>query len=153
MECLVQAIKRLEIQAPPQEERNGIQIPGARLAHHRQPTQSELLLIVRQPLRLKLSKIRSRHTERSGIGDAVANLNFESIRATAIVPNCWHHTTIKDVHMHLGKPTGTPEPTHRRLSRHELLPLHGQGLNFLAWRSRCDQNRHVEIAARDSSAT
>ena len=38
MECLVQPIKRLKIQASPQEERNGCQIPGARLAHHRQPT-------------------------------------------------------------------------------------------------------------------
>src|SRR5215471_5551210 len=123
MECLIQAIKRLEIQAPPQEERNGIQTPGARLAHHRQPAQSELLLIVRQPLRLKLSKIRSRLTERRGIGDAVANLNFESIRAAAIVPNCWCHATIKNVHVHLGKPTGTPEPMHHRLSRHELPPL------------------------------
>jgi hypothetical protein len=38
------------------------------------------------------------------------------------------------------------------LSRHELLPLHRQGLNFLAWGRRYDQNRHVEIAARDSPA-
>jgi hypothetical protein len=41
---------------------------------------------------------------------------------------------------------------HHRLSRHELLPLHRQGLNFVAWGRRCDQHCHVEIAARDSPA-
>src|SRR6187399_689627 len=96
--------------------------------------------------------MRSHLTKRRGTGDAVANLNFETVWAAAVVPNGWQHATIKDVQMHLGKPTGTPELMCLRVSRDELLPLHGQGLNLLAWRRRCEQHRHVEIAARDSPA-
>src|SRR5438477_10029622 len=98
---------------------DGFQISGARLAHHHQPTQSEILSIVWQPLRLKLSKIRPRLMKRDGIREAVADLHFEIVRAAAVIPNAWHHATIKDVQVHLVKPAGAPEPVNQRLSRNE----------------------------------
>src|SRR6266540_1346245 len=113
---------------------------GARLAHHHQPTQSEILSIVWQPLGLKLSKIRPRLMKRRGIREAVADLHFEIVRAAAVIPNGWDHATVNDVHMDLVKPAGAPEPVNQRLSRNELLPQRSQRLNLLACLRRHDQD-------------
>jgi hypothetical protein len=91
--------------------------------------------------------------ERGGIREAIADLHFEIVRAAAIIPDGWDHAAIKNVQVHLGKPTGAPESVDKRLSRNELLPHRSQGLNLLTWGRRQNQHCHVEIATRDRPAS
>src|SRR5216110_2845678 len=67
-------------------------------------------------------RMRPRLMKRGRIRKAVADLHFKTVRAATVIPNGWDHATIKDVHMHLRKPAGAPEPVNQRMSRHGPLP-------------------------------
>src|SRR6185295_15476475 len=96
--------------------------------------------------------MRAHLVEWRGIHETIADLHFKSVWAAAVVPDSWDHATIKDVHMNLGKSTGVPKLTNERMSHAELPPLHLEGLNRLAFHSRRDQHRQIEIAACDRPA-
>ena len=99
LECLVQAVKCVEMQVSLQQGAYVLKVIGACFSNHVESCGPQSVAIIRQPFLPKLLKMWACRVQDQWVCNSVSYFYFESIRSPTLVPNCGDECSVKIVNM------------------------------------------------------